>query len=378
MNFQDSLKANMKTPTEIQQERTDTMLEMAHRNALTTMNYIRTKLIECVEHGNYIVNNNGEKIVATTVTPQPDYYWSHRKCVYSGNTKFVMDTPKIGVFEFWFSKRTRTITPDEHHEIRKMALDEACKYGNYNIKTEQAIYRRLCREYSLCDPPVYRTLYSMNFEMKKEYEVFEKRLTELAAQNNIVLHIYVSIGSELHEIYELPLTIEREKIENVQARLIIQCRCVIPEKYSTDRVIIAKDMNKQAVDLETVKEHFDIDNMNGLSFESFCADILKRIGYEQVIVTSGSGDQGIDVIAYKDGVKFGIQCKRHNADIGNRAVQEAFAGKQYYDCNVGVVLTNRYFTRSAKELAQRNGIVLWGRDELLGFMKKAGYDFESQ
>lgn len=106
------------------------------------------------------------------------------------------------------------------------------------------------------------------------------------------------------------------------------------------------------------------DYMEGHEFEYFCADILRKNGFKNVEVTQGSGDQGIDIIAFKDGIKYGIQCKCYSNDIGNKAVQEAFSGKSFYNCHVGVVLTNRYFTASAKELAEKNGILLWDRDKL--------------
>lgn len=107
------------------------------------------------------------------------------------------------------------------------------------------------------------------------------------------------------------------------------------------------------------------DNMEGHEFEYYCASILEKNGFEGVDVTKGSGDQGIDIIAQKDGVKYGIQCKCYSADIGNKAVQEAFAGKTYYGCHIAAVLTNRYFTKSAKDLAERNGVLLWDRNKLL-------------
>lgn len=108
----------------------------------------------------------------------------------------------------------------------------------------------------------------------------------------------------------------------------------------------------------------DYDQMEGHDFEYFCAQILRENLFENVEVTKGSGDQGIDIIAYKDGIKYGIQCKCYASDIGNKAVQEAFAGKTYYGCHVAAVLTNRYFTKSAKELAEKNGVLLWDRDKL--------------
>jgi len=109
----------------------------------------------------------------------------------------------------------------------------------------------------------------------------------------------------------------------------------------------------------------DFDNMDGHTFEHYCAKILSLNAFENVHVTQGSGDQGIDIIAYKDGVKYGIQCKCYSSNIGNKAVQEAFAGKAFYDCHVGIVLTNQYFTDAAIELARKNGIILWNRNKLL-------------
>ena len=106
------------------------------------------------------------------------------------------------------------------------------------------------------------------------------------------------------------------------------------------------------------------DYMDGHDFEYFCADLLRKNGFDKVEVTKGSGDQGIDIIAFKDGIKYGIQCKCYANDIGNSAVQEAFSGRAFYRCHVAAVLTNRYFTSSAKELAENNGVLLWDRDRL--------------
>lgn len=114
----------------------------------------------------------------------------------------------------------------------------------------------------------------------------------------------------------------------------------------------------------------DFDNMEGHLFERFCAEVLSLNGFKNVTVTQGSGDQGIDIIAYKDNAKYGIQCKCYSADIGNKAVQEVFAGKTYYHCHLGVVLTNRYFTKSAIQLANSNGVVLWNREMLSEMVEK--------
>lgn len=113
------------------------------------------------------------------------------------------------------------------------------------------------------------------------------------------------------------------------------------------------------------------DYMDGHDFEHFCAKLLENNGFCNVRVTQESNDQGIDILAEKLNVKYAIQCKRYSSDVGNKAVQEVFAGKSYYDCHVGVVLTNRYFTQAAKELARKTQVFLWDRDTLEKLIENA-------
>lgn len=114
-----------------------------------------------------------------------------------------------------------------------------------------------------------------------------------------------------------------------------------------------------------------IDNMTGVEFEKLTAKLLKQLGYSNVTVTKSSGDQGIDVLANKDGVKYAIQCKNYSRKLDNTPVQEAFAGKTFYHCDVGVVITNNFFTDGAKQLANSTGVILWDRNELKRMLEKA-------
>jgi restriction system protein len=106
----------------------------------------------------------------------------------------------------------------------------------------------------------------------------------------------------------------------------------------------------------------EVDNMDGFDFEYYCADLLEANGFVDVEVTRSSGDYGIDILAIKDGVTYAIQCKRYNGLVGVKAVQEAYAGRDYYDRMVGAVLTNQYFTKPAVEAAKKLKILLWDRD----------------
>lgn len=98
---------------------------------------------------------------------------------------------------------------------------------------------------------------------------------------------------------------------------------------------------------------------DGPAFERYCADLLEKNGFTAVEVTRASGDFGIDVLAEKDGITYAIQCKYYADKVGNHAVQEAFAGKEFYDRMVAAVMTNSTFTPAAIETARETHVLLW-------------------
>lgn len=116
-------------------------------------------------------------------------------------------------------------------------------------------------------------------------------------------------------------------------------------------------------------ELFRIDTMDGHLFEEWCADLLRKNGFENVFVTPGSNDQGVDIVAEKEAVYYAIQCKCYSNDLGNTPVQEVYAGKEMYNCQVGVVMTNRHFTDGAKALAQKTRVLLWDREKIIEYLK---------
>lgn len=113
-----------------------------------------------------------------------------------------------------------------------------------------------------------------------------------------------------------------------------------------------------------------MDELEGHDFEYFCADLLEQNGFIDVEVTKGSGDYGVDVLAEKDGVTYAVQCKRYDGPVGVKAVQEAYAGRDYYDRMVGAVMTNQYFTEPAVAAARKLKILLWDRGYLETMMEE--------
>lgn len=119
---------------------------------------------------------------------------------------------------------------------------------------------------------------------------------------------------------------------------------------------------------ETDYELHKVDAMGGHEFEHWCAGLLSKNGYSNVKLTPASGDQGVDILAEKDGILYAIQCKCYSSDLGNTPIQEVNTGRAIYNCHIGAVMTNRYFTKGAKDAAEATGILLWDRDKLKQMM----------
>ncbi len=110
------------------------------------------------------------------------------------------------------------------------------------------------------------------------------------------------------------------------------------------------------------------EDMEGQEFENYCAELLEAKGFDNVELTPPSHDFGVDIIADRDGISYAIQCKCYSDNIGVKAVQEAYAGKDYYDSMVAVVMTNQGFTKSARELASKLKVILWDGDQVMKFI----------
>ena len=112
--------------------------------------------------------------------------------------------------------------------------------------------------------------------------------------------------------------------------------------------------------------------LDGPEFEAYVALVLGDNGFKHVEITKGSGDQGVDILAERGGKTYAVQCKNYEGAVGNFAVQEAYAGAQFYGCDVAAVICPGTFTKGAKELAESTGVVLWDGKRLSHMMRISG------
>ncbi len=103
--------------------------------------------------------------------------------------------------------------------------------------------------------------------------------------------------------------------------------------------------------------------VDGVEFEIWCAERFIELGWDAQLTTA-TGDQGVDVIVRKDNLTVAVQCKRYSQPVGNKAVQEAYAGKQHIGADIACVIATAGFTKSAVELARSTLVYLVEADDI--------------
>lgn len=105
------------------------------------------------------------------------------------------------------------------------------------------------------------------------------------------------------------------------------------------------------------KQEGKISVKTGIDYEYYVEEYFKKLNYN-VSRTPKTGDQGADLIVVKNGIKTAVQCKYYSKSVGNKAVQEVIAGKNFYQCDKAMVVSNAVFTKSARQLAYNSDVDL--------------------
>ena len=96
------------------------------------------------------------------------------------------------------------------------------------------------------------------------------------------------------------------------------------------------------------------------NFEHLIKEWLRQLGYQDVQVTRAVKDEGVDVVAYKEGhginkakYKVIVQCKRYSTNpVGVKAVQRLEDAIHYHQAKEGLLITTSTFAREAREFVR--------------------------
>jgi HJR/Mrr/RecB family endonuclease len=116
----------------------------------------------------------------------------------------------------------------------------------------------------------------------------------------------------------------------------------------------------------------EVRRMDWREFEHFLGHLFRQLGYEAT-VTQASGDFGVDVLlTAPDGTKIAVQAKHWQGDVGVEHVLKTVGGAVHYGCQQAMVVTTSGYTPAAREASRTTGCQLWGPEELVAAMERAG------
>ena len=128
----------------------------------------------------------------------------------------------------------------------------------------------------------------------------------------------------------------------------------------------SKKSEEKFADTSTEDEEHSIGLLNliqtlpAVGFEKLCKRLLTEIGINDITITGGSGDQGIDgkgIVKLNDVVSLNIvfQCKRYKETVSPHHVRD-FRGAMQGRGEKGLIITTGRFTKEAKNEANRDGV----------------------
>ena len=276
---------------------------------------------------------------------------------YGGN--FIQGESRYKTFDFLFSAEKS----NESTNLLKERLEMLVKLLQESINIDEKFLWLMCHQLVLDSVVNYL---SNNWVFT--YPDFQNAVSEEGALEN-----YISLGFNQRSAeffpficwlaYKLDIAENffsfKERIENTvpecQRKLeYLKFKARMAQEDTTEK-------NTNSVTIEIV------DQYNGIEFERFVGSLFESDGY-RVEYTLSSNDKGIDIIARRNGIGIGIQCKCYSSSVGIAAVQEAFAGKNFYHLDKAMVVTNNCFTTAAKDLAKSTNVILWDRAILVARM----------
>lgn len=203
---------------------------------------------------------------------------------------------------------------------------------------------------------------SLNYKDLSQ-EILNKKLLKTQSQTpHITLHASIYLENKARSEKGIPLRFSLEKGDVA----LVKWRTGVAEATLVHQAKKQRDTAKNDL-LKKLRE------LSGEKFESYLEALLTKMGYIDVTLRGGTGDEGIDLLCLMsqgiNQVKTAVQakCKKMNNKIGPKDVRLLRDILPKFQCSQGVLITTSSFTREAKEAANEQGrlpIILIDADRL--------------
>jgi restriction system protein len=160
------------------------------------------------------------------------------------------------------------------------------------------------------------------------------------------------------DLYNINLDLHSESDESLNE--IIEIVRILEEEYN--RTLEIK--NETEIARKTINKRIDeLLELSPREFEEYIGELFNSLGYK-VEVTQYSNDQGLDIVMYKDLVKYGVQCKRYKGTVGSPEIQRFIGALNHANADKGYFVTTGIFSFEAEKMAMQHPIQLINKIDL--------------
>lgn len=99
-------------------------------------------------------------------------------------------------------------------------------------------------------------------------------------------------------------------------------------------------------------------------FEHQVAAVLRRIGWGAT-VTSGSCDDGVDIVADTPNGRAVVQCKHYSKPVGPGPIRELVGVRTHFNAKLGMLVCSSGFTEGARRFGEEHELILVDMEGLL-------------
>ena len=269
-------------------------------------------------------------------------------------------------FDVLWEKQYKLIIKDSYGNLEMNDWWKELEYFVENVVFQQENIKTISNEYKIdVVNHIHKYLFKLAEDKRKEQEKVLKDL-ETNIKRGVTLHI-----DTLKMKYKQTIYLDdygTEVFDGWWRELEYFIQKVIHPQQKIDQESLTYMVNyaHQCFCELTLKDH-DVEKAapikTGIDYEHYIEQLLQDTDFI-VSRTPTTGDQGVDLIATKNGSKIAIQCKYYSKPVGNKAVQEVAAGKNFYECDYACVVSNNSFTPAARKLASNLNISLLNEDNL--------------
>ncbi len=151
-----------------------------------------------------------------------------------------------------------------------------------------------------------------------------------------------------------------------QSSLIMIVGLILVLALSVTVALVTRELIKQRQTRQGLRElGFDhVDTLTGSEFERYVGAMLEQRGFTGIHYTPSRNDDGIDITAHLGRIRYAIQVKRYTGKVGKEHIFPVTSARDSLGYDEAMIVTNSYFTKGARDYAERSRCQLVDRDEL--------------